>query len=255
MTGAGPRRTALVTGAGSPRGIGRATARRLAAAGWDVAVLDIDGDAAEETARIVAAEYGISALGLPADVTDADDVDQSITEIETRLPPVEALVNNAGISSPSTYLDISRAEWDRIFAVNVTGTHLVTRRIVPGMRERGGGRIVCISSVSAQRGGGVFGGVHYSASKAAVQGFARALARELAPDNIRVNAVTPALIDTDLTAGRISSERLAAVVATVPLGRVGRASEVAAVVNFLLSDEASYITGATYDINGGSLIH
>jgi 2-hydroxycyclohexanecarboxyl-CoA dehydrogenase len=175
--------------------------------------------------------------------------------VESELPPVGALVNNAGITSPSPFTDITVNEWERIFAVNVRGSFLVTQGVVDGMIKRGYGRIVNVASVSGQRGGGVFGGVHYSAAKAALQGFTRALARELGPHGVTVNAVAPGLIDTDITAGKLTEQQEQAVLATVPLGRKGRAQEVAAVIAFLASDLASYITGATYDINGGSHIH
>lgn len=248
-------RTAIVTGAGSRRGIGRATAHRLARAGWQIAVLDVDGPAAEQTAEEVAKEYGCTALGLPADIADEAAVDTAITRVESSLPPVGALVNNAGITSPTPFLEAGTAEWARIFDVNVTGTYLVTRRVVPGMVERGFGRVVNLSSVSAQRGGGLFGGVAYSAAKAALLGFTKALARELGAAGVTVNAVAPSLIDTDITAGRLSEEREARLIADVPVGRIGTVADVAAVIGFLCGDEASYVTGAVYDVNGGSHLH
>ncbi|WP_267895506.1 SDR family NAD(P)-dependent oxidoreductase [Streptomyces sp. RTd22] len=150
-------RTAVVTGAGSRRGIGRATAHALAAAGYHIAVLDLDKEAAEDTAREVAALHGVQALGLAADVTDADAVDVAIAQTEAGLPPIGALVNNAGITSPTRFLDVTPTEWDKIFEVNVRGSYLVTHRVATGMAERGFGRIVFLSSVSAERGGGVFG--------------------------------------------------------------------------------------------------
>ncbi|MFF5140619.1 SDR family NAD(P)-dependent oxidoreductase [Streptomyces sp. NPDC013157] len=150
-------RTAVITGAGSRRGIGRATAHALAAAGYHIAVLDLDKEAAEDTAREVTVRHGVEALGLPADVTDADAVDAAIGAVEAALPPVGALVNNAGITSPTRFLDVTPAEWDRILEVNVRGSFLVTHRVAGGMAERGFGRIVFLSSVSAERGGGVFG--------------------------------------------------------------------------------------------------
>ncbi|AYC35796.1 SDR family NAD(P)-dependent oxidoreductase [Streptomyces griseorubiginosus] len=150
-------RTAVITGAGSRRGIGRATAHALAAAGYHIAVLDLDKEAAEDAAREVAARHGVEALGLAADVTDADAVDAAVGAVEAALPPVGALVNNAGITSPTRFLDVTPAEWDRIFEVNVRGSFVVTHRVAAGMAERGFGRIVLLSSVSAERGGGVFG--------------------------------------------------------------------------------------------------
>ena len=122
------------------------------------------------------------------------------------MPPVGALVNNAGITSPTPFLEVTAEEWDRIFAVNVRGAYNITRRLAPGMAERGFGRIVFLSSVSAERGGGVFGGVAYSAAKAGQLGFARALARELGPNGVTVNSVAPGLIDTDITGGALDGE-------------------------------------------------
>ncbi|MGW7517870.1 SDR family NAD(P)-dependent oxidoreductase [Streptomyces sp. NPDC054796] len=248
-------RSAVVTGAGSPRGIGRATAHALAAGGYDIAVIDIDESAAEDTAREVAGTHGVRTLGVAADVTDPDAVDTAVAAVEAELTPIGALVNNAGITSPTRFLDVSAEEWDRIFDVNVRGSFLVTRRIAPGMAERGFGRIVHLSSVSAERGGGVFGGVAYSAAKAALLGFSRALARELGPSGVTVNSVAPGLIDTDITAGRLDPERKAAMVADIPMGRTGTVTDVADVIAFLARPESEYLTGVTYDINGGSHIH
>ncbi len=247
--------TAVITGAGSLRGIGRATAGALAVAGWDIAVLDIDEAGATETARGIVEAHGVRAIEAPCDVTDKRAVDSAITAVEAELPPIGALVNNAGITSPTRFLDVRDDEWDRIFEVNVRGSYLVTKRVAPGMVERGFGRIVNLSSVSAERGGGVFGGVAYSAAKSALLGFARALARELGPSGVTVNSVAPGLIDTDITAGKLSPDRESALLAEVPTGRVGRVEDVAEVISFLCRPESSYLTGVTYDINGGSHIH
>jgi 2-hydroxycyclohexanecarboxyl-CoA dehydrogenase len=248
-------RTAIITGGGSKRGIGRETARHLAADGLAIAILDIDLPSAQETAAAVATEYGVPAFGARIDVTDAESVDAAIAEVEAVMPPVSVLVNNAGITSPTRFENITVDEWNRVFAVNVTGTFLVTQRVLPGFRERGYGRIVNLSSVSAQRGGGVFGASHYSAAKAAVLGLTRALAREVGPQGISVNAVAPGLIDTDITGGALDPAKKAELVLGIPMGRNGVTADVAAVIAFLASDKAGYITGATYDINGGSHIH
>ena len=244
-------RTAIVTGAASPRGIGRATCARLARAGWAVAVLDIDGDAAARVAAGIAADHSVPALGVAVDITDPDAVDAAVAAVESSLPPVVGLANVAGVSSPIDFLDVTTAEWDRVFAVNMRGTFLVTRRVVPAMIAARTGRIVSVSSVSAQRGGGTYSKVPYSASKAAVIGFTRALAREMAPHGITVNCVAPGPIDTDIMGGTLTDERKAAMSADIPLGRVGTVDEVAALVTFLMSEDAGYITAATYDINGG----
>jgi 2-hydroxycyclohexanecarboxyl-CoA dehydrogenase len=247
--------TAVVTGAGSRRGIGRATAHALAAAGWNVAVLDLDEAGAKETADSVAAAHGVAALGAACDVTDDASVDTALATVTGALPPVGAVVNNAGITSPVPFLEVTAPEWERVFAVNIRGAYNVTRRLAPGMAERGFGRIVFLSSVSAERGGGVFGGVAYSAAKAGQLGFARALARELGPAGVTVNSVAPGLIDTDITGGALEGERKTALLAGIPVGRNGRVDDVADLITYLCREESGYITGATYDVNGGSHIH
>ncbi|MCO1659829.1 SDR family NAD(P)-dependent oxidoreductase [Pseudonocardia humida] len=247
--------TAVVTGAASRRGIGRATAHALAAAGWNIAVLDLDEAAAKESADEIAARHGVHAVGLACDVTDESAVAAAADALAADPRPVGALVNNAGITSPTRFLDVEAAEWDRVFAVNVRGAFSITRALAPGMVERGFGRIVFLSSVSAERGGGVFGGVAYSAAKAAQLGFARALAREIGPNGVTVNSVAPGLIDTDITGGALEGERKAALLAGIPVGRSGRVSDVADLITYLCRAESGYITGATYDVNGGSHIH
>jgi 2-hydroxycyclohexanecarboxyl-CoA dehydrogenase len=250
-----PDRTAIVTGAGSARGIGRATALRLARDGFAVSVWDIDGTAAKDAAEAIAAETGAATLGVECDVTDPGAVDRAANEVEQNLPPVAALVNNAGITSPTRFLDISPEELDRIFAVNVRGTVLPMQRILPGMIEREYGRVVNLSSVSAERGGGIFGGSHYSAAKAAILGLTRAVAREVGTHGIVLNSVAPGLIDTDITGGKLTPEIKAQLVSDIPVGRTGTTADVAAIIAFLCSEDAGYITGATVDINGGSHIH
>lgn len=247
-------RTAVVTGAASPRGIGRATALRLARDGWAVAVLDLDGGLAVETAEAIAAETGAVVRGYKVDVADEASVDEALSAVEAEMPAIAGLATIAGITSPTRFFDTTLAEWNRIMAVNATGTYLVARRAAAGMAERGYGRIVTMSSVSAIRGGGVFGGVPYSAAKAAVLGLTRAMARELGPRGVTVNSVTPGVVSTDIRAGKTSPELEASLAADVPLGRQATAEDIAALFAFLLSEESGYITGATYDINGGSHI-
>jgi NAD(P)-dependent dehydrogenase (short-subunit alcohol dehydrogenase family) len=248
-------KTAIVTGAGSKRGIGRATAHTLAAAGWNVAILDLNEPSAKEAAGEVAEQQGVQAVGVGCDITDETSVENALAALDDSVPPVGALVNNAGITAPTPFLEVTGEEWDRIFAVNVRGAYNITCRVAPGMVQRGFGRIVFLSSVSAERGGGVFGGVAYSAAKAAELGFARALARELGPNGVTVNSVAPGLIDTDITGGALEGERKAQLVAGIPVGRNGNVHDVADLITFLCREESGYITGVTYDVNGGSHIH
>jgi 2-hydroxycyclohexanecarboxyl-CoA dehydrogenase len=248
-------RTAIVTGAASQRGIGRATTHTLAAAGWNVVVLDLDETAAKEAAHEVAEATGVQALGLRCDITDEASVDVALATLDASTPPIGALVNNAGITSPTRFLEVTGQEWDRIFDVNVRGAYNITRRVAPGMVDRGFGRIVFLSSVSAERGGGVFGGVAYSAAKAAQLGFARALAREVGPAGVTVNSVAPGLIDTDITGGALEGERKTQLVSGIPVGRNGNVHDVADLITYLCREESGYITGATYDVNGGAHIH
>jgi 2-hydroxycyclohexanecarboxyl-CoA dehydrogenase len=248
-------KVALVTGAGSRRGIGRATARRLASDGWQLAVVDLDAKAAVETAAEIERDFGVRAIGIGADVTDPASVDAAVARIEEELPPLTGLANIAGITSPTRFFETTPEEWNRVLSVNATGTYLVTHRVARGMAERGYGRIANMSSVSAVRGGGVFGGVPYSAAKAAILGFTRAVARELGPKGVTVNAVAPGVVSTDIRAGATNDALEAQLAADVPLGRQGTAEDIAALFAFLLSDDAAYITGATYDINGGSHIY
>jgi 2-hydroxycyclohexanecarboxyl-CoA dehydrogenase len=244
-------RTAVLTGAASARGIGRATADRLASEGWSIAILDINAEDAKAAAAEIGSSRAVKAIGVGADVSDEASVDRAITEIEQALPPIVGLVNLAGISSPTPFMETTVAEWDKVFAINMRGTFLVSQRVLRGMIEREVGRIVSISSISAQRGGGTYSKVAYSASKAGILGFTRALAREVGGHNITVNAIAPGPIDTDIMGGTLTDERKAQMSEGIMMGRVGTREEVAALIAFLLGEDAGYITAATYDINGG----
>ena len=245
------KRTAVITGAASARGIGRATADRLARDGWSIAILDLDEEGAKRTAAEIGGDRSVAALGVGADVADEGSVEAAIAQVEAALPPIIGLANVAGVSSAIDFQDLTLAEWDRVFDINMRGVFLVTRRVVPAMLAAGVGRILNVSSVSAQRGGGTYSKVPYSASKAAIIGFTRALARELGPHGITVNSVAPGPIDTDIMGGTLTEERKAELGADSMLGRVGQVDEVAALLAFLLSEDAGHITAATYDINGG----
>jgi 2-hydroxycyclohexanecarboxyl-CoA dehydrogenase len=247
-------RTAIVTGAGSQRGIGRATARRLAREGWAIAVIDRDASGAESVAAELAVDYKATARSFGLDICDEGAVAEAVRQIVAEMPPLVGLVNNAGVSSPVPFLEVTTEEWRRVIEININGTFYVTRAVAPIMVANGVGRIVNLSSASAERGGAVFGRAAYSASKAALLGIARTLARELGPSGITVNSVSPGSIDTDIMGGRLTEERKRVLLEELVVGRLGIADDVAALVNFLLSEEAGYITGATYDVNGGSHI-
>jgi NAD(P)-dependent dehydrogenase (short-subunit alcohol dehydrogenase family) len=243
--------TAVITGAGSERGIGGELARRLAGAGWHLGLVDIDAVAVEQAAAALRDEYGVAVSAAAADVSDEQAVDAAVSGFEAALPPVTALVNSAGISSPVPLLEMDLPTWERVLRINATGTFVLTRRIAPGMAERGHGRIVNLGSTAMQNGGGTFSKSAYAASKGAVESFSRAVALELEPRGVTVNVVAPAVIDTDIMGGRITEDRLPIFLAQLPVGRIGTTTEVAALVEFLIGDDASYITGSTYNINGG----
>jgi len=244
-------KTAVISGAASPRGIGRSTASLMAEHGARVAILDLDLD----QARDAAAALGPDHIGVACNVTDRDACTAAATEVIRAFGKVDILCNNAGITQPVKTLEIVPEDWDRILDVNLRGVLYLSQAFIPHMRENGGGSIACMSSVSAQRGGGIFGGPHYSAAKAGVLGLAKAMAREFGPDGIRVNCVTPGLIQTDITAGKLSDEARADIIKGIPLSRLGDARDVAGAYLFLASDLSSYITGAVIDVNGGMLIH
>lgn len=246
--------TAIVTGAASERGIGRATAHHLAKAGWAVAVIDLDQNACDQVATEVADLYGAPTLGLGMDIRDQEQVQAGIDRVVNELPQLVGLVNNAGVSSPIPFLEVTPQEWDRVVDINLRGTFLVTQSAARVMAENRLGRIVNISSTSAQRGGAVYSLAAYSASKAAVIGLAKTLARELGPLGITANSVSPGSIDTDIMGGRLTDERKELMLKDLPVGRVGTVDDVANVVSFLLSQDAGYLTGVTYDVNGGSHI-
>lgn len=247
-------RVALITGAGSKRGIGRETAKQLASRGATVVVADIDLAGAQDTVSEIAALGKGAAHAIQLDVTNRDQVVSAVQEIVEKFGRLDILVNNAGITRPTRVMDIPEEEWDLIFKVNVKSIYYLTQEALKVMKKQGYGRIVNMGSVSGKRGGGVFGGSHYSASKAAVAGFSKAVAREMAPYGITCNVVAPGMIGTDITGGLLTEEAKAENIRAIPVGRLGTVQDIAFTIAFLASEEASYITGEEVDVNGGSHI-
>ncbi|MGR3808783.1 SDR family NAD(P)-dependent oxidoreductase [Pasteurella testudinis] len=245
-------KVAIVTGAASARGLGRATAKLFAEQGAKVVIADLDEQASIEAANALPGE---GHLGVAINVADEAQVQAAKEKILAKYGRIDVLVNNAGITQPLKVMDIKGGNYDAVLDVSLRGTLLMSQAVIPTMRAQKSGSIVCISSVSAQRGGGIFGGPHYSAAKAGVLGLAKAMARELGIDGIRVNCITPGLIQTDITQGKLSDEQKANIIAGIPLSRLGDAVDIARAALFLASDLASYSTGITLDVNGGMHIH
>ncbi|MEW2397261.1 SDR family NAD(P)-dependent oxidoreductase [Streptomyces sp. NPDC046862] len=236
-------RNAVVTGGG--RGLGRAIAAVLAAQGAAVAVWDLNAAGAQETVAAIQ-EAGGRAVAVIGDAADTQVVADSAAHTHAELGPVTVLVNNAGITNYAPFTDLSKGSWDRMLQVNLTGPFLVTRAFVPDMLEAGWGRIVNISSSSAQTGAPAM--AHYAASKGGVIGFTKALAIEYADKGITVNNVPPGVVDTPLLREQFDPDELAP---NMPMKRAGRPEDIAHAVAYLASDEASYVTGQTLSVNGG----
>lgn len=247
------KRTAVVTGAASPRGIGVAAARRFARAGWAVALLDRDLKGAQAAAAEIAREFQVPARAVQCDVTTEASMQQAAQQVrdDASLPTVGALANIAGVPEPATFDELTLEKWNRVMSVNLTGTFLACKAFVPQMIAGQYGRIVNMSSITALTGGGIFSKSAYAAAKAGILGFTRGLARDLAPHGITANAVAPGVVDTDIRANT-TDEIEQSLSRAVPLGRQATADEIAALFVWLSSDDAAYITGTTQHINGGS---
>jgi len=236
-------KTALVTGAA--RGIGLAIATRFVKEGARVALVDLDRGAVEAAAK----SLGERAMGLAADVTLTADVERAVRAVHERWGRLDVAVNNAGITGGSKLTwEVSDEEWHRVLAVDLTAVFLVARAAVRVMLSQGSGRIINIASIAGKEGNPTL--VPYSTAKAGVIGLTKALAKEVATRGILVNAVAPAVIGTDMVR-QMSKETVDMLIAKIPMGRIGRPDEVAALVLWLASDECSFSTGAVYDLSGG----
>lgn len=234
-----PDKVALVTGAG--QGMGASCALRLEADAVRVFRLDVK--------PIVGHDRDV----IRADVTKSDDLESAIARVLDEGGGIDILVNAAGVLRPTPLLEMEESEWDWVVDVNLKGSFLTSRAVAKPMVERGGGRIVHFSS-TAGKTVSTIGGCHYTAAKHGVLGLTRALAKELAPHGITVNAVCPGLIDTEMVRETISPEDVRDYEQSFPIARLGTPEEVAELVSFIVSDKASYITGAAFDINGGDFL-
>jgi 3-oxoacyl-[acyl-carrier protein] reductase len=249
VTGRLQGKKAIVTG--GLRGIGRGVATAFAREGADVAVFDlgIEADAAPLVSELK--KLGVDAVYVRADVAREEEVVRGVEQVVKRFGSIEVLVNNAGIVHESLVADLDSADWDRVQGVNLRGVFLCTRYVLPHMLEKGGGRIINMASQLGQIGGRTM--AHYSASKAGVIGFTRALAREVARENVLVNAIAPGPINTDMLAGE-SEEWKRAKLAELPIGRFGEVGEIAPTAVFLASDDATYYVGQVLGPNGGDVM-
>lgn len=238
-------RVALVTG--GARGIGRSIALRLASEGAKIAIVDL-ADVGTETAAEVREAYGHETAFVKADISTEEGAKTAVAEVEEALGPVDILVNNAGITRDGLAAMMSEADWDAVLTVNLKGAFLMSKAVIRSMIKRRSGSIIGISSVVARRGNP--GQINYAAAKAGLIGLTKSLAREVASRNVRVNAVAPGYIETEMTAQLDDKSRQALLGAT-PLGRLGTPENVADAVAFLAGDRSSFITGTVLAVDGG----
>jgi NAD(P)-dependent dehydrogenase (short-subunit alcohol dehydrogenase family) len=237
------KKVAIVTGAA--RGLGAATVRVLARQGARVAAADI----ADEELASLAAELGASVRAYPVDVSEVEQLKRWVADVERDMGRIDILVNNAGICPRLPFEQSTEADWDKLMSVNAKSQYFLCQAVWPVMKRQGGGRIINLCSTGGRVGGFANSSI-YSGTKGAIAMFTKSIAREVAADGILVNAVAPGVVDTDLVRN-LPREKLEAICAQIPLGRLADPAEVAALIAFLASDECSYCTGAMFDVNGG----
>ena len=243
-------KVAIVTGAG--KGLGWAIAERLARDGAHLVLAETDRASGEDKAAILR-KTGREALALPTDVSLWPDVENMVEKTLARFKRIDILVNNAGILGPYfPVMEYPEDVWDRVMAVNLKGTFLCCKAVLPFMKERRSGKIVSLASVAGKEGNANM--APYAASKAAIMALTKTLGKEMAAYNVQVNCVSPALIETDM-AREMTPEQRALLISKIPVGRLGKPEEVAAVVKFLVSEESSFVTGQCYDISGGRSVY
>lgn len=244
-------RVAIITGAA--QGIGKEIAKALSVRGANVVITDIDSDAGEGAAQEII-QRGYQATFVRTDVADPQQITQLIKQVKRQFGQIDILVNNAGIVSTGPIAEIDLAHWERLIAIDLTAVFLLVKAVLPGMTERRSGRIIHIASVAGQQGGGLLGNSCYAAAKGAVIAFNKGIAREIGPSGVTANVICPALTDTEMTREMPAAQR-ERIIATMPMGRAGTSNDIAQAVAFLASDDASFITGVTLNVDGGFMRH